>query len=241
MKITSNKHVEDLKSVLSIARALGIEAIVITDGLVSGITSDHKSAIISSIDIGIDKNLKLGIGRIGELEKRLALFGGESTIEGRLKEHDVLMLTIAEGRSKIQYRCTSERLIKYPKENVDPDQYLVVLTKGEAVQLSKAVRTLGAETVVLKIGRDGTVGFECIDPQNEQFSIDLSLKADFIGDVTPTVVTYRSTYFTTMLELVAKGAEKIELAVGESGSATGIASGFSIISFPHVTGEEDDE
>jgi hypothetical protein len=240
MKITSNKHVEDLKSALSISRALGVEAVVVTGWHISGITSDHKAAIISPLNLEIDPNLKLGIGRINELEKRLALFGAEATIEGKLKDEDVLMLTIAEGRSKIQYRCTAERLIKYPKENVDPVQYLVVLSKGEAVQLSKAVRTLAAETVVLKIGRDGTVGFECIDPQNEQFSIDLALKADFMGDVTPTVVTYRSTYFTTLIELVAKGAEKIELAIGEGGSATGIASGFSIITFPHTTGEEDE-
>lgn len=240
MRFDSTQQLDSLKAILAISRQLNIDALVITGGRVGGASADRQVAIISDVDLGIKKEIKLGIGRISELEKRLALFGGEVTIEGKVNDNsDVVMLTIAEGRSKMQYRCTAEKLIRYPKSNEDPAALVVTLTRSEAVQLVKAIKTLGAETTVLKVGRDRTAGFEASDATNEQFAINLETKAEFVDEVDSTVITYKASNFTSLVELVGRGADKVELVIGEGGSITAVASGFSVVMMPYVS--EDSE
>lgn len=240
MRLSSTEQLDTLKTVLAISRHLNIDALVITAGRVGGASADRQVAIISDVNLGIKPEIKLGIGRIGELEKRLALFGAEVAIDGKVNDnHDVVMLTLAEGRSKMQYRCTAEKLIKYPKQNEDPPAIVVTLTKGEAVQLVKAIKTLGAETAVLKVARDCTTGFESSDATNEQFALNLETKADFVGDADATVVTYKASNFTSMVELVGRSADKVELIIGEGGSITAVVGGFSVVMMPFVS--EDSE
>lgn len=236
MRLTSSEALDTLKTILAISKHLSIDALVITGGRVGGASADRQVAIISDIDLGIDKVIKLGIGRIGELEKRLSLFGAGLVIEGKVNDnHDAVMLTLSEGRSKMQYRCTAERLIKYPKANGDEPSFVVTLTKSEAIQLVKAVKTLGAETVVLKVDRSAGVGFESSDATNEQFGINLEAKADFVNDVEATVITYKASNFTSLVELVGRNSENVELIIGEGGSITVTCSEFDIVMMPYVT------
>lgn len=243
MKITENKDIESLRKILSIARILDIDALVISKTFVGGTTTSRQVALISSVDFTFDDNVKIGIGRVAELEKRMNLFGASVQIECKLRDNEALMLTISEGKSKVQYRCTAERTIRYPKENIDPPSVLIVMTRAEAVHLAKAIRALGAEDLSISVKKTGDVIIECADSANELFTLALSKNADFMGDPDNTVISYKAASLITIVELIARGNEPdadIELLMGEGGSITGVASGYTILQIPNITGDEDE-
>lgn len=79
MKFTS-QDITELRKIVSAARVLEIEGIVIADGMVGGARIAMDGAIVSPNNLSISEALKIGIGRVNELDKRLGIFG--------LGEHD---------------------------------------------------------------------------------------------------------------------------------------------------------
>lgn len=242
MKMTS-ADVENLRAAFSIARTAGIDAVVITGGLVRGIAPTAKMALISPANVSFDESFKIGIGRIAELEKRLMVFqGSELTIEGKTNDaNDVSVLTIMAGKTKLQFRCTAEKLIKYPKGNEDPEVATLTLNRIEVQQLARAVKTLQAETLTLAIGRDMVVKFECSSPTNEAFATELATVADFKDDPQAIVHIYEGDRLATVLDAAARDSEEVRIVVGEFGSLTLTIKGHTLVALPEANQEDDDE
>lgn len=239
MKLTQ-KDIEELRTILSVCKTLGIEGIVLNEGRVRGAKPSLDVAIISDSNLSIPAALRLGIGRVAELDKRLGIFGPDVSIEGKSNDAgDVTLLSMSQGKTKLQFRCTSSALMRAPKSNDDVPVCTVQITKAEAALISKAVKTLGSETIVLHVNRVGAAKLECTDSANDKFEIELSQQVKYADEEQSLVQTYLAGLFVDVVDGGAKDAEEIELVVGEVGSITTKLKGHTVMVMPQITGEEE--
>jgi len=239
MKLTP-KDIESLKSALAATKVVGVEGIVFNDGKVMGARISLDAAIISASGMDFNPEFRLGVGRVDELEKRLALFSGPIEIDAKVSDAgDVSLLTISSGKTKVQFRCTSAALMKYPKKNNDPAFAVVYLSRAEAQQASKAAKSLKSDRLLLQVGRDGNVRLECVDSSNDRFEIELAKQADYMDEADSAVHSYIANVLTDVLDAAAKDAEEINLVLGADGSITTTARGHELIVFPQINGEEE--
>jgi len=239
MKLPTS-DIERLREALAVAKVIDVELAVLADGKIMGVNDKRDGAIISELQLGFPSDTKVGIGRVDELTKRLALFSEGA--EAELKANDrgeVTMITLAAGRSKVQFRCTSMSLLdrKYPKENADDPAVVVSFTKAEVGQLSRATKTLAAEHIVIKVSKGGATHVECSDSNNDQFALVLEKPAEFLAAEEPTVFTYRATVTSALLDAGARDTDTVDAVIGAGGSLTGIVRGHSLIIMPKATGD----
>lgn len=240
----SSADLSELRAAFAVCRVAGVDAVVVTDNLVRGITATSKMAILSPISLSISSDIKIGIGRIGELEKRLSIFADSATADLKINDNnEVTLITIKSGKSSIQFRCTSERLIKYPKQNDDEPIVSIEASKVEISQISRAVKTLAAETLTVSIGRNGSVKFECSAPTNESFVEELDKEATFEGDPQGIVHTFEGDRLATVLDFASREEDVVTIIFGAAGSATFNVKGHVVVAIPNSNGDygDDDE
>lgn len=232
----TEKDVSQFRTILTLCRTVGIDSAVLVDGKVMGAASSKKLAIIAQNELKeLDPSVPVGIGRLVELEKRLALFGDNVTIKGEVgKSGEMSRLTISSNRSKAQFRCTATSMIKYPKENVDVPLVVVSMSKAEVLHLVKAVKTFGAETIIFKITSAGDVHIECVDSANDQFSAGTEKAAEFVEEEDNVLFTYLASYLTTVLDVGTRDVDSIDLVFGHAGSITIMVKGFSLMIMPNI-------
>lgn len=242
MKLTTS-DIQKLRLALNAAKVINADLAVLADGKIMGVNDKREAAIISELPLSVSGTVRIGFGssRLVEFEKRLALFGEQVEAELKLsdKTGDVSLITLQAGRSKVQFRCTSLSLLerKYPQENADDPLVTVFLTKEEISQLSRASKTLSAETLVVKIGRAGEVHLEAADSNNDRFSVDLEKPAEFVDEAEPTVFVYSADRLTALLDAGAKDYDIMGLIIGQGGSLTGLVRGHTLIIMPQSQGE----
>lgn len=242
MNLTNN-DIEELRAAFAVCRIAGIDAAVITEDQVRGVSPTSKMAVISPANLSFDPNVKIGIGRISEFEKRLNIFAGAVEGEAKLNDsNEVSVLTLKAGKSKVQFRCTAEKYIKYPKENEDAPQVVITASKAEVQQISRALRTLDAENLTIAVGRDLTVRFECSSQTNEPFVMSLEALAEFEGDSVPIVQIYADKQLPAVLDAAARDSTEVTMAIGEYGSMTMMVKNQVLLVMPEANSEgEDDE
>lgn len=228
----------NLKLALMACKLSGIEAAVFSQGQIRGLGSKHNAAIFSPISLSIDPSISMGISKLADLEKRMALFGDDVLIEGELNDaKKARKLSIRGKGGKIEYRCTDEKLIEYPKTNNDEDGIVVTFTKPEVALIAKAVKTMGADKLVLQVKRDGSVHIECMDTNNDRFETDLSTLAEFVDEPYAVVNPYDTTsngVFITMLESMVKESDTATLIVKKSGNVGMTIFGHSLLAIPRI-------
>ncbi len=236
----SPRDIEELKAILAACKVVGVDGIVIHEGQARGAKPSLDAAVLTRADLTVSEALKLGIGRVTELEKRLAIFPGPVEIDGKSNERgDVSLLTLSSGRTKVQFRCTSEALMRYPKSNDDQPFAVIQLARAEVLQISRAVKTLGATQLVLQVGRTGAVRLECLDSARDMFDIELTEPAEFIGEAGSAVQTYLAALLVDVLDAGAKETETVTFVLGEVGSVTGTVRGHTVVIFPQIGGTDD--
>jgi len=236
---TIQSDIAELKSILSACKLVGVEGVVIHEGLARGAPTSLNAAILTEAKLSFSSDLRIGIGRVGELEKRLNIFSGPVEIEGKANDAgDVSMLTISSGKTKVQFRCTSANLMTYPKVNEDQPVALITFTKTEVQQVNKAVKTLASTDIVIQISRTGVVKLECSDSANDRFDIELAQEVEFVEDADSIVQTYLASILVDVLDAACKNSEEITIVLGEAGSITATANGHTLLVLPQINGEE---
>ena len=236
---TIQTDIAELKSILSACKLVGVDGVVIHEGLARGAPPSLNSAILTEAKLSISPDLRIGIGRVSELEKRLNIFSGPVEIEGKANDKgDVSMLTISSGKTKVQFRCTSANLMTYPKVNEDQPVALITFNKTEVQQANQAVKTLGATDIVVQVSRAGVVKLECSDAANDRFDIELSKEVEFVEDEDSIVQTYVAGILVDVLDAACKNSEETTIVLGEAGSLTVTANGHTLLVLPQINGEE---
>lgn len=237
MKLT-NTDIDELKSILSACKVIGVDAIVIHQGMARGAKISLDAAILSPTSLSVSEDLRIGIGRVGELEKRLSIFSGPIEIEGKTNETgDVSMLTLSSGKTKVQFRCTNAKLMKYPKSNEDQPVALITFSKAEVQQAAKAAKTLASEKMVIQISRAGIVTLECVDSSNDRFSIELAKEVEFVEEAEGIVQTYLAGLLVDVLDAGVKDADELTIVLGEAGSITATAKSHVLLVMSQINGE----
>lgn len=237
MKLT-NTDIDELKSILSACKVIGVDAIVIHQGMARGAKISLDAAILSPTSLSVSEDLRIGIGRVGELEKRLSIFSGPIEIEGKINEAgDVSMLTLSSGKTKVQFRCTNAKLMKYPKSNEDQPVALITFSKAEVQQAAKAAKTLASEKMVIQISRAGIVTLECVDSSNDRFSIELAKEVEFVEEAEGIVQTYLAGLLVDVLDAGVKDADELTIVLGEAGSITATAKSHVLLVMSQINGE----
>lgn len=231
----SPDDIRTLRTALSTAKIAGIDAAVITNGFLGGVHEKHSAVLYSPIKL-LEGTQSMGMTRLPELEKRLALFGDDVLIEGELNDAGKLRILRMKGKAgKIEFRCTDERLIKYPKSNPDAPNILLTFTKPEIALLSKGAKLMSSDGMVLQIKRDGGVHLECQDETNDRFEIDIEAPAKFLNDETTYVNTFdlgTGSPFMPLLEHMAKEADTVEIVIMESGNVSTTVHGHTVFAVP---------
>lgn len=242
MKLSAT-DINNLRQGLAAAKIIGTDLAVLADGKIMGSNEKRDAAIISELKLSVPATTRIGFGssRLQEFEKRLALFGEQVEAELKINEStgDVSLITLQSGRSKVQFRCTSLSLLhrKYPQENVDEPHAVVFFTKAEIAQLTRAAKTLGAETIVIKVSGDASVHVECADSNNDQFVVGLEKAGEFVNDPEPTVFIYNADRLCALLDAGAKEYDTMAVAIAAGGSLTGIVRSYTLIIMPQTNGE----
>lgn len=238
MKLT-NTDIEQLKSILSVCKIIGVEGVVFNEGKARGAKVSLDAAILTESKLSIPEELSIGVGRVAELEKRISIFPETVDIEGKSNDAGIVsMLTLSAGKSKVQYRCTSANLMKYPKSNQDQPVAIIKFTKAEVQRAAKAAKTLSSETIVLQISRAGVVKMECADSSNDRFEIELENEVEFVEEAEGLVQTYLAALLTDVLEASSKDSEEVTIVLGEAGSITATIKGHTVLVMSQISGEE---
>lgn len=235
------ESVNALAALLTTCRVVGIEAAVLSENKFRGINAGKSICILADAPIGIDENTTLGIGRVNELFKRLDLFSGNINVETKVNNrNEVSQLTISSGKSKADFRCTSEKIIRYPKSNEDGAIAAVSLSRVEVETIAKAANAMGALHVVIQCGRNGQVKVECVeDSTNDTFALDIETEANFVNDASSFVLRFLVKDFVGAVGLASKTDEIVNITFG-SVSATLVANKHTLVMLSQLTGDEDE-
>lgn len=227
-----------LRGALQAAKQAGIANIVIANGFISGLHEKHIAALYSPIELSIDPAISLGVTKLVELQKRLELFGDDVLVEG--EENDakkIRQLNIRGKAGKIQFRCTDERLIQYPKSNDDTPDIVVTITRPEVALLARGTRTLGAELLKLQVTQNGGVHFECSDSNQDGFEVNLEAAAEFLDEphsyLNPFDVSTGGVILS-LLEQLAKDSDSAQFIIMASGNLSLHAYGHDLIVIPRI-------
>jgi len=239
VKLTTEDN-RKLRAAIAACKLADIDLAVIAEGKIRGLSESRNAVIFSDLVLSIDPEIQLGITRLSELDKRLALFGDDILVEGDLTDaKKVRKLAIRGKAGKIEFRCTDVAMLdkKYPKENHDVPGTVITFSKAEIALISRGVKTLGAEQLTIQVKRDGAVHIESLDTSNDRFETDLVTNADFIDDAVSSVFSYNSSssgVLLGLLEHTVKDAESSQIILMKSGNIGVTVFGFDIIAIPRI-------
>lgn len=220
--ILNEDDVKKLSDIVSLAKAIGIESIIIDDISVRG-ESEDGVFIITEHNIDQFKKTPIGISRISILASRLNIISENKKlpkIELEFKERDngdkiVLKLKIKNNRTTVEFRCADPQMIKAKKVLKDALIYAFDLS-AETIDLM--IRSNSAmQTDKIKLILDnGKVFFNINDTEGD------SLKHLVTEDVTlvdPTktsfMVTLKHRIVLPLLKLALKENDKLNIRLSQ--------------------------
>lgn len=216
MKLTT-ADISALKNILVIADLIGVEALVIADGKVSGINTDKTALILSDKNIpDLPEDVKLGLSRLKELKSRLDLFATDPNLSIDLKENtkkEISQIEIKGTGSSVQFRATSVNVIKYPKNVVDPAVRTVFIQRNQAKMILDAGKVMGADNIGFTFKTKEQVLVEFTDSTQDTFSLTLLDPSVKIDESDSNVVYFVFNVFAPLLRSAIIDNEIIELQI----------------------------
>lgn len=239
MKLTES-DLPKFRAALLACKVAGLDTVVISEGQLRGLGDKRNAAIFSELKLSIDPVISMGIARVSELEKRISMFGDLVEIELDVNDaKKVRKLNIRGKGGKVEFRCTDEKLITYPKTNSDDVGAYVAFTRPEVALLAKGAKTLSVDQLTFQLKRDGSVHLECADAAMDRFEIDLETPAVFHPDqdpypsVNPFDVSSGGV-FLQLLEHMAKDSDTVMLELLKTGNIGMTVHGHKVFAIPRV-------
>lgn len=236
----SNSDLSTIKKLLDTCRIAGIDNVLVSTELISGLADSGKTAIIAKNQI--DSEFAIGISDCDALLKRFGIFGDApitASLEGRNNQFSQVILK--SGRSKVDFRCRDPQSIRAPKENPDEVFCQLSITGDEVKQINSAINALGATILSINITRAKTVTIEVQTAGHETFTVDLGIEPEFEGAVS----TFNQSYDAKILAKILTSVKQTQdsgaaLVVGANGSITVDINGFDVIVLSNIDTDEDE-
>lgn len=226
MKLTTT-DISALKNILSIADLIGVEALVIEAGKVSGINPDKTALILSDQNIPVlDESVKLGLSRLKELRSRLDLFAIDGNLSIDLKENtkkEISQIELKGTGASVQYRCTSPNVIKYPKNVVDDVVRTLTIQKAQAQLILNAGKVMGADNISFTFKKKDEVQVEFTDSTQDTFSLTLLDPSVKVDESDSNVVYFVFNVFAPLLRTAIIDADSIIVQICGSSALITVA------------------
>jgi hypothetical protein len=259
MKLTP-QQIGLLRTALQAAKTANVNQVALYANMIRGVSETENSIIFSKLDLGLAPDIKVGIGDVASLEKRLQIFGeAGASLEGEVGAdgQTIKKLALKSPSGKVEFRCTSVNHIKHPK-NTPEDLDNITLARDtkvgtllmkleEVQQLSRGAKTLATEVVTFQIKSDGGVRIECYDTDNSLFTISLSTQFDFEEDEFSTVHSYAAGSSGVLLSLMEStvrersGAELFEFPLYSNGMIGCRVNGHFILAAKRADRDDGDD
>lgn len=237
----SNNDIKNIDELLTVCASLGIDMILIDDGLISGINAEKSCILISKNNVPNFNGNKVCLSRLGMLNARINLLKNGKNFSITTKENDkkeISQLEISNSGAKVQFRCMSSNLMKAPKGINDPACWILSISKQELETLLGAVRVMGSKKIIISNKSDGCY-IECLDVNNDVFSIKLECEVIWVNEEQnePTSKIFVNYYATDVLIPLLKlsiNSDNIDLVIGELGTLSTMAGNHPCTIIPQV-------
>lgn len=230
MKLT-NADISALNNILVISDLIGIDALVIEGGKVSGINADKTALILSDKNIPeLSEDTKLGLSRLKDLKSRFDLFATDPALSIELKENAKKEITQIEFKgtgASVQFRATSPNVIKYPKNVKDDPIRTIIIQKAQAQMILNAGKVMSAANIGFTFKKKEEVAVEFTDATQDTFSLTLLDPSIKLAESDSNVVFFVFNVFAPLLRTALLEAETVELQICSS-SATINVNGHDI-------------
>lgn len=229
------KILQYIEGVVNTAHRIGIEDLIIEDGLIRAMDENKTVVIHHTKNVPDLPFTSIGIGRINVFLSRLNIVKGQPNFNIDITTHDTekyvkTMLMSAKG-VKVDFRCANPKQIQAPKTVNDTLKCLVPLDADAVVLLQKAQQAMGAENVTI-ISNDEGVSFELYDSANDKFTHTYKPKVEPLdGDDVQFVHTYP---LKIVLPLFKENADG-DFAIGKKGIMNIAINGINLWVLPQAS------
>ncbi len=224
MKDNTQQLLNFFENIISVCSSVGIENVIIEDGMIRGINDEKSCVILSSSGIPEFGETKLGLARMSVLSARLNVLKSSKNFDLEAvvnpTKNEVTHLRLSGAGAKVEFRCAAPSIIRAPKAINDPPSWRVEVSKEQAEMIVSAVRVMNAKTLV--VAKKGSqLLFECSDTNNDVFSISLETPAEWVNEQKDTPEPAFAYYYPANILLsLLKQKQTCELIIGESGTLT---------------------
>lgn len=222
-------------NVVKTAKMVGIDSVIIEDGLVRGMDDDNSVVLFQNENVHELECGSVGLTRLDVLTARYDIaqsqegFSVEATVA---KDEDwARSLSLKAKGVNVDYRCANPTQIKAPKQVNDTMTYSVQLNSDAVILLQKGLAAMSSDTVSIISGDEG-VAFKLTDVNNDVFKHTFSDGAVNIdgGDKTDFAHRY---HLKTLLALFKHNPDGT-FSIGAKGILSFPINGLTVFVLPRV-------
>lgn len=237
--ILKQDHVNYLKQIISVAKTINIEELVITEDYISGLNSQHTALIFQPNGMDFPP---MGLIRLDILSSRLNIMElrSEFNIHLEMSPNDPNLVRSLKFKSKganVNFTTANPKQITAPKSVKDEMLYAFELSKEDVRLISSAASVMPAtaddkENVIRFIGTPDGVRFEIADKSNDNFNGELDTVAINInGDNSP--INFCLSYpLKTILSVI--NAQTGLIRIGKKGMINAIINDMCVYVLPRA-------
>jgi len=239
--VLSSPVVTLIKNTIMAASYVGIEEVIIEQGIARGMRPDRIIILSQRNDIELPFT-SLTMGRLETFKNRLAMVESQPgfTLDVTLDEanEEVLSVSLKATGINIDYRCMQLKMVhndkdkKVPKELGDIMNYRIKLTNSTIQLLSKAQTAMSADSLTL-LKDDKGVAFQFIEASTrDKFVHVLTTDTEKLNDSAKNSFAVR--YPARLLLSLFKLDGEASFTVGEKGVLKINVNGFTAFVVPQV-------
>lgn len=239
MKLTTDA-IQRLDQLVQTCLIAGIKKLVIEADKIRGIDEKQSVVIITNDQVPDLQGKQIGITRIEQLSARLNLVKSQGDLSITATEHtsnpsDIAVLDLQAGKTKAQFRAAAVEVVKgVPKSITDSLVWEIKVTSKMIPTLAQGQAAMGSEVITVA-SRDGTsVSFECVDANNDVFTMDAEDAPVWLGDGAAGAFCqkYPAKIFVSLMKEAVKYSDPLTLRIGEGGILSLKVNGFDMFLIP---------
>lgn len=216
---------DKLTHLISNAKAIGIEYLIIDELNVRGVGESPALMLIDPVLDGIDEIGSIGINRLSLFNTRISMLNKKNlSMTVAIKEEDngnkiVEKFILKEGKTSIDFKCCRTNQLKIPKALKSNIVYTFDITNESLLVMSNANNAMKNDTMSFAL-QDGEVYFKLSDTSGDVLKHTLSDQINIMEDDAPDsfFFNYDKKVLLPLIKLAFKeGNDKLTLAFTRRG------------------------
>jgi hypothetical protein len=233
--------VTSLNVLIQTATTVGIERMLIGDGLIRGFDERKTVGIVTDKNIPDLDGKLIALNRLKILQSRISLGNAQGALQVDAtiapNGKDISILEIQAGKFKSQFRCASLEAVKgIPKGMSDPLAWEVKIPTKLIPLIAQTEGSMATEGITFASKDGKKVTIELVDSNKDVASFELDDDANFVGTGSETSFCniYSSKPLLSLLREAGKVGDVVTLTFGAGGLLRVTANGFEFFVLPKV-------